>query len=732
VLVAALAIAATAPRANAATLPAGFRDTVVLSGLVQPSVVRFASDGRVFVGQKDGQIFVFDSLSDTTPTQFADLRPQVHDYWDRGLLGLALHPDFPVTPYVYALFTYDAALGGTHPVWNDGCPTPPGPTTDGCVASGRLVRFEASGNVAAGPPALMLWDWCQQFPSHSVGALQFGADGALYVSGGDGAAFNQLDYGQFGNPVNPCGDPATGASPAPPSAEGGQLRSQDLRTPDDPVGLSGSILRIDPITGEGMLGNPLFMSPDLNARRIVAQGLRNPFRFTFRSGTNDLWIGDVGSGTWEEIDRLPDPTAAPYTNFGWPCYEGSGRRPGFDGLNLAICERLYTDTAQPTTGPYFSYAHTAKVVAGETCPTGSSSLSGIAFYGGGAYPAAYDGALFFADYSRSCIWAMPAGTNGLPDPAKRVTFVSAAANPVDLQIGPGGDLFYADIGGGSIHRISYTAGNRAPVAVATGTPTSGVAPLTVSFDGRRSSDPDAGDTLSYSWDLNGDGVFGDSSSATPSFTYTERRVYVAALRVTDSHAASSTASVTISANNTAPSVTIDAPLATRKWAVGDLVAFRAHATDPQDGALPRARLRWTLVMHHCPSTCHEHVIQSWNGLTAGSFRAPDHEYPSYLELRVTATDSGGLQAAAAVRLDPRTVVLRFTTTPANLKLTMNGATATTPFSRRVIAKSAITLSAPSPQTRSGSWLFSAWSDGGAQTHTVIAPVSRTFNATFRR
>jgi hypothetical protein len=137
-------------------------------------------------------------------------------------------------------------------------------------------------------------------------------------------------------------------------------------------------------------------------------------------------------------------------------------------------------------------------------------------------------------------------------------------------------------------------------------------------------------------------------------------------------------------------------------------------------------------MHHCPSTCHEHVIQSWKGLTAGSFRAPDHEYPSYLELRVTATDSRGLQAAAGVRLDPRTVVLRFTTTPANLKLTMNGATATTPFSRRVIAKSAITLSAPSPQTRSGSWLFSAWSDGGAQTHTVIAPVSRTFNATFRR
>jgi glucose/arabinose dehydrogenase len=730
VLVAVCSLTAAAPRAHAATLPAGFTDTVVLSGLVQPTVVRFAADGRIFVAQKDGQILVFDSLSDPTPTVFADLRSEVLDYWDRGLLGLALHPDFPATPYVYALYTYDAALGGVPPVWNDNCPTPPGPTTDGCVASARLVRFEASGNVAAGPPTMMLWDWCQQFPSHSIGALQFGADGALYVSGGDGAAFGTQDYGQFGRPVNPCGDPASGPTPAPPGAQGGQLRSQDLRTAGDPVGLDGALLRIDPLTGDGLLGNPLFMSADPNARRIVAEGFRNPFRFVMRPGTSEPWIGDVGANLWEEINRVANPTASPYANFGWPCYEGAGRRAAFDALNLTICENLYTDPVQPSR-PFYTYAHTAKVVAGEPCPTGSSSISGMAFYGSGGYPAAYDGALFFADYSRSCIWAMPVGAGGLPDPAKRLTFVSAAANPVDLEIGPGGDLFYADIGGGSIHRITYTAGNLAPVARITATPTSGIAPFTVTFDGRGSSDPDPGDTISYSWDLNGDGVFGDSTSPTPSFTYTERRVYVAALRVTDSHGASSAASITISAGNTAPTLTIDAPPATRTWAVGDRIAFGAHATDPQDGTLPGARLAWTLVMHHCPSTCHDHVIQSWNGIAAGSFRAPDHEYPSWLELRVTATDSGGLQTSASLRLDPRTVMLRFTTSPANLKLIVNGVTATTPFSRRVIAKSANTVSAPSPQTKGGSWLFSTWSDGGAQTHTVIASTAQTITATFR-
>jgi glucose/arabinose dehydrogenase len=720
---------ATTSSAGAATLPAGFTDTAVITGLVQPTVVRFAADGRVFVAEKDGRILVYHGVGDRNPTVFADLRTQVDDYWDRGLLGLALAPNFPADPSVYALYTYDAPLGGAAPVWYDACPTPPGPTTDGCVVSARLVRFTASGDVAAAAPTVLAWDWCQQFPSHSIGSLQFGADGALYVSGGDGASFSNLDYGQFGSPVNPCGDPG-GAAPKPPGAEGGSLRSQDLRTAGDPVGLSGAILRIDPSTGEGMLGNPLFMSADPNARRIVAEGLRNPFRFTIRPGTNDVWIGDVGAGSWEEIDRIANPTAAPYANFGWPCYEGAGRQPGFDALNLNICEHLYTDTAQPARAPYYTYAHTAHVVAGDGCATGSSSISGLAF-SAGAYPPKYAGALFFADYSRKCIWAMLAGANGLPDRTKRMAFVAGAANPVDLETGPDGNLYYVDLTGGTIHRVAYTAGNRAPVAVATATPASGIAPMTVTLDGTGSSDPDPGDTLTYAWDANGDGVV-DSTSPSFTYTYPQQKVYVATLQVTDSHGASSTASVTVTANNTAPQVTIDAPLATRTWAVGDRIAFQAHATDAEDGSLPASSFTWTLILHHCPSNCHTHFIQSWSGVASGTLQAPDHEYPSWLELRVTATDSGGLQATSSVRLNPRTVVLRFTTKPAGLKLVVNGVSSTAPFTRRVIAGSANTVTAPSPQSKAGSWLFSAWSDRGARTHTVIASSAKTLTATYHR
>ena len=161
----------------------------------------------------------------------------------------------------------------------------------------------------------------------------------LYVSGGDGASFSFNDYGQDGNPVNPCGDPP-GGSMSPPTAEGGSLRSQDIRTSGDPQGFDGTILRLDPATGAAAAGNPLIGNSDVNVRRVIATGLRNPFRTTIRPGTNEIWAGDVGQGAWEEINRID--WSSGMKNAGWPCYEGAPRMSGFDSLNIAICENLYS------------------------------------------------------------------------------------------------------------------------------------------------------------------------------------------------------------------------------------------------------------------------------------------------------------------------------------------------------------------------------------------------------
>jgi PKD repeat protein len=590
-----------------------------------------------------------------------------------------------------------------------------------------------------GTERVLVEDWCQQYPSHSVGALEFGRDGALYASGGDGASFNFADWGQDGAPLNPCGDPpgGVGAALTPPTAEGGALRSQDLRTSGDPVSLDGSVIRVDPATGDAKADNPAVVqgNTDPNARRIISHGLRNPFRITARPGTDEMWVGDVGWNDWEEINRIENTQGdVPVQNFGWPCYEGVNRQAGYDGANLSICENLYGSPGA-VTSPYFAYHHTNRVVPNETCPTGSSSTAGLQFEFTAAtnsYPTEYDGGLFFADYTRDCIWAMPKGADGKPAPGQVKTFVAGAANPVNLENGPGGDLFYVDFDGGTIRQIKYTSANQEPIADATASPTTGPAPLTVSFDGTGSRDLD-GDSLSYAWDLDGDGAYDDSTAAQATYTYTTGGVFTASLRVTDSQGASATDPVRITVGNTAPTAAINGPSAGTTWKVGDTITYSGSATDTQDGPLPASALDWRLIMHHCPSNCHEHTIQELKGVAGGSFVAPDHEYPSYLELTLTATDSGGLTDTKSLRLDPKTVVLTFQTTPGGLKLAVGGTESTTTFTRTVIVGSNNTISATSPQIKGPkTYTFKTWSDGGAQTHAIVAPANATtYTATYK-
>ena len=749
-LLVAASLAGLSRAADASVLPSGFQDTVTLSGMTNPTVVQFAPDGRIFVGQKNGVIKVFASLTDTNPVTFADLSAEVDDYWDRGLLGLALDPNFPTRPYVYVLYTYDAAIGGTAPRWGDACPTPPGATTDGCVVSARVSKLTASGNTMTGAEQVLVEGWCQQFPSHSIGTLLFGRDGALYAGAGDGASFNNVDYGQYGatyagDQANACADPPAPAGTAlsPPTAEGGALRSQSVLRTDGPATLDGAIIRINPDTGLGLPDNPFAASSDPNARRIVAYGLRNPFRFTQRPGTDELWIGDVGWNTWEEIDRLTAPTGSATRDFGWPCYEGAGPQSGYQSAGLNLCSSLY-NTPGSVAAPYYTYNHSACVVSYTGCHTGGSSITGVAFYQGGSYPAAYNGALFFADHTRNEIWAMMPGANGLPDPANIQSFVGvdatggAAGHPVDLKIGPGGDLFYVDMEDGSLHRIIYTAANQPPTARISANPTSGAAPLTVAFDGSGSTDPE-GRPLTYSWDLNGDGTFGDATTPTASYTYTSSGTYTASLQVTDDRGATNTASVTITVGNTAPVAVIDSPSATLTWQVGQTITFSGHATDAQDVTIPSSGLTWSVILHHCATqtNCHTHPIQTFTGVAGGSFPAPDHAYPCWLEIQLTATDSGGLTSTASLRLDPKTVVLTFRTNPAGLKLTdlaVNSTAQATPFSTTVVVGSNNSVSAPSPQTVNRStYNFTSWSDGGAQSHTIVAPAANTtYTATYRK
>jgi glucose/arabinose dehydrogenase len=713
----------------------GFSEEVVFSGIPTPTVVEFAADGRVFVALKDGRIFRYDSLTDSTPTTYADLRANVHSYWDRGLLGMALDPNFTTNGRLYVAYTYNAPPGQSAPVWLDHtCPNPPdgpGGTTDGCVVTSRLSALTNGAN-----EQILVHDWCQQFPSHSMSDIVFDTEGALIVNGGDGASFSLTDFGQEGGsagsptPINPCGDPHTGGTPTIPGAEGGALRAQDLRTTDDPLGLSGSVIRVDRMTGLAMSDNPGTGGTSTNSKRMIAHGFRNPFRMAIHPVAGELWIGDVGWNTWEEINRHGDPEAA-VKNYGWPCFEGTTFEPsGYHELDL--CSSLSSFAA-----PYFAYPQAGPVVSGDGCGgIGSGSISGMAFYGGGGYPAEYDNALFFTDYSRDCMWVLPAGTGNGLNVGARALFATVE-DPVHLTVGPDGDLFYVDIGDvgtandGTVRRIRYTDDNEAPSAQLSATPTSGGAPLAVSFDAGDSTDPD-NDPLTYAWDFDEDGTgqFDDATGPTPSNTYDTIGTYVARVRVSDPDGASDIATATINAGNEPPTASITQPAATLEWSVGDDVAFAGSATD-SNGPVPVANYTWQLVIAHCGPTCHEHVIGTWSGVASGTLEAPDHEYPSHLLLRLHVEDGLGGEDDTVVELHPETVAVTVRSSPAGVQLTSGWVTDTTPFTMTAIRGSRIGLIAPSGATIGGiPYTWVSWSDGGARSHTITATTSRTLTATF--
>ena len=687
------------------TKAAGFQEELVLDGLDRPTAMRFARDGRVFVSEKRGVIKVFGSLGDRNPTVFADLTAVVDDVFDRGLLSLALHPDFPQSPYVYIAYVAQDATCADH--------------FGGCAHEGRVARLEADGDHMTGEQSVLVKGACFQFPGHSMDHLQFDGEGALYVSAGDGASPVFLDFGQHGNV---CGDPPAPArtSLAAPLAEGGMMRAQDLRTMDDPVALNGSILRIDPSSGEGLPDNPLAASPDPMARRIVAYGLRNPYRFTIRPGTREIWIADNGLDDWEEINRVPDATGSTPPNYGWPCYEGEAPQPGYAALGMELCENLYEE--QTVMPPYYSYHHAAHVVAGDGCPTGGSSVGGPIFKpAGGSWPTRFDGAFFFLDFARECLWTMPSGDGGLPVTSGVELFRAGLRAPVDTLFGPDGNLYYVSIENGAVYRIRHVNGNAPPLAEMAVTPTSGRVPLIVHFDGTESYDPDPGDALRYSWDLDGDGDFDDSTDTSPSFTYESAGSYTTALRVTDENGAVDEERVTIEAGNTPPQVTIAQPGSAMRWSVGERLSFTGGGTDDQDGTLPASAFRWELELHHCNDngTCHTHALQSWSGVSSGTFVPPNHAYPAHLVLRVTVTDQAGLAARESLRLDPRTRTVTAHSEPPDLRLAFNGAAVASPVARTVIDGSVSSVAAPSPQLLGAmNYSWSSWSDGGAQSHNV--------------
>ena len=341
---------------------------------------------------------------------------------------------------------------------------------------------------------------------------------------------------------------------------------------------------------------PTTRSPARRRQRAPDRRVRpaQPVPHTFRPGTNEVWAGDVG---WNDLGG-DQPRHRP-------------RRPA-SATSAGPATRAPAAWAPTTTPTSTSASRSTRgrrrarhavlhlqprrtVVAGDGCPNGGSSITGLAFYDGGNFPAAYEGALFFADYSRHCIWVMFTGANGLPDPSTRQAFVTGGPGRSTSRSARAATCSTStSTAARSTASTPPRATRRRPPRHAT--PASGAAPLTVDFDGRPRPTPN-GDTLSYAWDLDDDGAFDDSTSATASFTYTAPGDHTVRLRVSDPSGLSDTTTVMVHVG-TPPTATIDTPVAGTTWRVGQtdrvlgqrprLAGQPAAGREPHLGAEPAA------------------------------------------------------------------------------------------------------------------------------------------------
>jgi glucose/arabinose dehydrogenase len=669
----------------------GFVTDRVASGFTLPTAFAMAPDGRILVALKDGTV---DLIKNGVVSTFYTVSP-VNDFHDRGLIGIALDPSFLTNGYVYLGYTYDVN---------------PGLAAQAAPKTVQVIRVTANGDVADPASKIVLLGTvvgtaarpsCENYiadhpgldpntldclpsdgESHSVGALKIGPDGALYVALGDSASFNTVD----------------------PLA----LRAQDLTRP------SGKILRVDRTTGQGLPDNPLW---DGNASHVKSKvylyGVRNDFRFNFKPGTNQLFTGDVGWDTWEEIN-----VPAPGANLGWPCYEGNFQQGGYAAF--AQCQALYA--AGGTTFGIYTYDHSL----------GSAAVVGGAFTGANSYKSAFQNAYWWADYARNQISAFKVDASNQVVPGSLTLFANNADGPVDLEIGPqDGDVYYLAINAGELRHVRFVGDNRPPIAVASGTPAAGLAPLTVAFSSAGSYDPDAGQTITYDWNF-GDGSPHDSTQ-NPTHKYVANGVYTATLTVTDPFFATSQATVKITVGNTPPVPSITSPVNGSHYDIGNTITFSGGATDAQDGTIPASSLSWNIVLFHCTdatfTSCHTHPFFSTTG-AGGSFVVSDHGDFTYFVLTLTATDSGGLSASAPVTITPNRVAISFASSQTGAVISVDGTTQNAPFTHSVPRLSAHAIYAASPQTLGAAPMqWSAWSDGGANPHTIVALADATYTVT---
>lgn len=393
-------------RVTPTTLPAGFTEAAVVSGLTNPTAMEFSPDGRLFVLEQGGNV----KLVHADGTTWTALKLNVDSNGERGLLGIAFDPAFATNHYAYLYYTNPN----------------PGASSWATGEHNQLSRFTVNDAnplqpVFTNEAPILDWNNLSAAANHNGGAIHFGLDGKLYADAGD----NVQTFTQGGVSYRVSQSLAT--------LLGKQLRidvsafNRGVATRDD-VSFGHLIPADNPFVGTATGINQL----------IYALGLRNPYTFAVQPGTGTIFINDVGENTWEEIDQ-----SAPGANFGW----SGGNTDGFG----------HPDPPGPGTyhDPLLAYNHSGGPAGG------GDAIVGGAFYNPAnpQFPASYIGKYFYEDLVAGWIRVFdPANPGTAANPDTSTAFAGGTpGNLRDLKVDAAGNLYYLSGTGGVIEKISYQA-----------------------------------------------------------------------------------------------------------------------------------------------------------------------------------------------------------------------------------------------------------------------------------
>ncbi|PSL02756.1 glucose/arabinose dehydrogenase [Haloactinopolyspora alba] len=632
---------------------ASFEKVALDDNTANPMELAVAPDGRVFYVELGGAVKIYDP--DSGAIEQAAQIP-VHRGNENGLLGIALDPDFETNQWLYLFYSA------------------PSPQVQ------HVSRFTVDGNTLdmASEKVLLEIPHQREVCCHSAGSMAFGPDGNLFFSTGDDTAhFASQGYA-----------PIDGRIYDQYESEDAKRSYDARRSSGNTNDLRGKIIRITP-EDDGTYSIPegnLFPPGTENTRpEIYTMGHRNPFRIAVDDETGWVYAGEVGpDANSDDPDRGPRGydefnQIREAGNYGWPyCiadnqpyreWDFATSTPGelFDCENGPANDSPFNTglgTVPPAEDAFIWYPYGESPEFPEI-PTGAgrSAYAGDVYHyeegllGDGQFPEYYDDGVFIMDWSRNWIGHVTLDENGDYAGFERFMPDTLFRSPHDMEFGPDGAMYLIEWGidfnyagenvnpDSGLYKINYAEGARTPVANAEADRDSGPAPLEVAFTGDGSHDPD-GDELTYAWDF-GDGATSDVVN--PTHTFSEPGEYTVQLTVTDPSGRSSSSNLTITAGNSRPEVTIEAPADGQVFTWGDEIPYRVSVTDAEDGTggeidCSRVTVQQGLF-HDEGGNAHVHPGTSQTGCEGVIATQPDAEHGEGADVTalITAsyTDLGG-------------------------------------------------------------------------------------------